>query len=401
MSTSNSHSQPGKSSDSNHNNACKNKSLLEIIFGTNVSEWEFSENALMKAMDLKIEQEKTKQQYYKLENLNRSIELFKLASTSGLPISQIHKLFNTDHGTAPPSPMKSEGNQLHNNTASARTSEYLPKTNVSLKSLKPLNTNTVSPTPMSRQPSPYKFPPPPSANGLPLPTTTNAQRRANSPARIGASAVAALTENISIKEEDVATRIPLGTRPQESPLNKKPASLHSRNLSLPIGKFTNPNIPSAMTSILSFNRDQQQPHSQTSPQQQQQQPQQQPQDPQASSSHPLLRKPGMVQKKHRRARSTSSFGVIDLSIIDEAKEKHLQRSPSPIRFNTSVTLTPQAQPTEARAKERPTLPQPPREARELRDDLDDRTCSESSSRNESPVRTITKDNSVGKILNST
>ncbi|CAI4051921.1 hypothetical protein SUVZ_14G2770 [Saccharomyces uvarum] len=399
MSTSNSHSQPGKSSDSNRNNACKNKSLLEIIFGTNVSEWAFSENALMKAMDLKIEQEKTKQQYYKLENLNRSIELFKLASSSGLPISQIHKLFNTDHGTAAPSPITSEGNPLHSSTASVRVSQHLPKTNASIKSIKPLNMNTVSPTPMSRQPSPYKFPPPPSANGLPLPSTTNAQRRANSPARIGASAVAALNENISIKEEDVATRIPISTKIQESPLNKKPALIHSRNLSLPIGKFTNPNIPSAMTSILSFNRDQQQPHSQPSPQQQQQQ---QPQDSHTSSSHALPRKPGMVQKKHRRARSTSSFGVIDLSIIDEAKEKHLQRSPSPIRFNTSVTLTPQGQPTESRAKERPsTIPQPLRETRELHDDLDDRTCSESSSRNESPVRTITKDNSVGKILNST
>ncbi|CAI4050474.1 hypothetical protein N7582_004924 [Saccharomyces uvarum] len=394
MSTSNSHSQPGKGSGSNRNNACKNKSLLEIIFGTNVSEWAYSENALMKAMDLKIEQEKTKQQYYKLENLNRSIELFKLASTSGLPISQIHKLFNTDQDTAAPSPMKSEGNPLHSTTAGVRVSEHLPKTDASIKSLKPLNMNTVSPTPMSRQPSPYKFPPPPSANGLPLPSTINAQRRANSPARIGASAVAALNENISIKEEDVATRITISTKTQESPLNKKQASLHSRNLSLPIGKFTNPNIPSAMTSILSFNRDQQQPHSQPSPQQQQQQ---QPQDSHTNNSHALPRKPGMIQKKHRRARSTSSFGVIDLSIIDEAKEKNLQRSPSPIRFNTSVTLIPQGQPTESRAQERP---QPLCEARQLHDDLDDRTCSESSSRNESPARTITKDNSVGKILNS-
>ena len=397
MSTFNSYSQPKESNDNSHNNVNKSKSLLDIIFGTNVSEWAFSENALMKAMDLKIEQEKTKQQYYKLENLNRSIELFKLASSSGLPINQIHKLFNTDHGAPAPSPMKAGGNQLHNNTESAQPSEHLPRLSGSIKSLKPLNMNTVSPTPMSRQPSPYKFPAPSSTNGLPHSTATNVQRRANSPARIGASAVAALNDNISIKEEDMARRIPSGTTSQESPLNKKPTSLHSRNLSLPIGKFTNPNIPSTMTSILSFNRDQQQPTSQLPPQQQQQQQQQ---DFHTHNLHTIPRKPGMVQKKHRRARSTSSFGVIDLSIIDEAKEKQLQRSPSPIHSNVPVALTSQDKPIESNMKEQPNMPQSVREGRQVHDDLDDRTCSESSSRNESPVRTITKDNSVGKILNS-
>lgn len=58
MSTFNSYSQPKESNDNSHNNVNKSKSLLDIIFGTNVSEWAFSENALMKAMDLKIEQER-------------------------------------------------------------------------------------------------------------------------------------------------------------------------------------------------------------------------------------------------------------------------------------------------------------------------------------------------------
>ncbi|CAI4050187.1 hypothetical protein SKDZ_14G2790 [Saccharomyces kudriavzevii ZP591] len=395
MSTFNSYSQSREGSDGSSNNAIKNKSLLEIIFGTNISEWTFSENALIKAMDLKIEQEKTKQQYYKLENLNRSIELFKLASTSGLPVNQIHKLFNTDHGASAPSPTKPEGKQPDNSIECARSSEQLPRINGNSSSLRPLNMNTVSPTPMSRQASPYKFPAPPSANGFQHSTATNAQRRANSPARIGASAVAALNENISIKEEDVDKLIPSGAKSQESPLNKKPVSLHSRNLSLPIGKFTNPNIPSTMTSILSFNRDQQpQPPSQPPPQQQHQ-------DLHMHNLHPIPKKPGMVQKKHKRARSTSSFGVIDLSIIDEVKEKHPQESPSPIRSNTVVALSSQDQLTESDTKARPPIPQPLREERQLHDELDDRTCSESSSRNESPVRTITKDNSVGKILNST
>ncbi|EJS41966.1 bop3p [Saccharomyces arboricola H-6] len=395
MSTFNSYSQSKENGDNSHDNTSKNKSLLEIIFGTNVSEWAFSENALMKAMDLKIEQEKTKQQYYKLENLNRSIELFKLASTSGVPISQIHKLFDTDHGAPAPSFTKPEANQLRNNgTASARSSEQLPRINGSIKSLKSLSMNTVSPTPMSRQPSPYKFPASSSANSLSRPATINVQRRANSPARIGASAVAALNENISIKEEGDIRQTSPGIKLQESPLNRKPSSLHSRNLSLPIGKFTNPNIPSTMTSILSFNRDQQQPPSQPPPQQQQ--------DLHTQNLHTFVKKPGMIQKKHRRARSTSSFGVIDLSIIDEAKEKNLQRSPSPVRSNTAATLTSQdPQTTESDIKERSTIPQPLPEAHGLHDDLDDRTCSESSSRNESPVRIITKDNSVGKILNST
>ncbi|CAI7436059.1 CRE_collapsed_G0047630.mRNA.1.CDS.1 [Saccharomyces cerevisiae] len=396
MSTFNSYSQPKESNDNSHNNVNKSKSLLDIIFGTNVSEWAFSENALMKAMDLKIEQEKTKQQYYKLENLNRSIELFNLASSSGLPINQIHKLFNTDHGVPASSPMKAGGNQPHNNTEGTQSSENLPRLNGSMKSLKPLNMNTVSPTPMSRQPSPYKFPASSSIGGISHSTVTNVQRRANSPARIGASAVAALNDNISIKEEDVARRIPSGTKSQESPLNKKPTSLHSRNLSLPIGKFTNPNIPSTMTSILSFNRDQQQPLSQPLPP-----PPQQQQDLHTHNLHTIPRKPGMVQKKHRRARSTSSFGVIDLSIIDEAKEKQVQRSPSPIHSNVSVALTSHDKPIESNMKEQPNMLQSVREGRQVHDDLDDRTCSESSSRNESPVRTITKDNSVGKILNST
>ncbi|CCH62182.1 hypothetical protein TBLA_0G02420 [Henningerozyma blattae CBS 6284] len=79
------------------NNPEKNsKSLLEVIFGPDITDWSFSEEALIRALDYKVESEKTKQQYYKFEVINRSIELLKIAKTMGLSNSEIISLFKNE-----------------------------------------------------------------------------------------------------------------------------------------------------------------------------------------------------------------------------------------------------------------------------------------------------------------
>ncbi|EDO18289.1 hypothetical protein Kpol_1039p39 [Vanderwaltozyma polyspora DSM 70294] len=73
------------------------KSLSELIFGNDIDNSSITEEGLSKAIEVKIETEKTKQQYYRLENVKNSIELLKLAINAGIPSNDISKLFMQDN----------------------------------------------------------------------------------------------------------------------------------------------------------------------------------------------------------------------------------------------------------------------------------------------------------------
>lgn len=329
------------------------RALFEVLFGAKVTESSLTEGALVKALDLKVEQERTKQQYYRLENINRSIELFKLARDLGVPTQDISKLFNSEASFATGS---STVNTINN--ASNVLKENNPTGNV----LKIGSSELRHSESLSRQPLSYRFPPA-GSNLPPKPVSINGGnlsscRRTNSPARIGAHAVAALNDSVVLKEEEMS--------PSDSPfmtrnINGSNYNTHSRNLSLPLARYSSPSIPSGMTSILSFNKDTVEPMSHSSSYSN------------TNNNNTTLRRSAMIQKKHRRSRSASSFGVIDLNVIDDAKRQDLQRRKSQ-ESSTSA---------------------------EKHHDYDEKTCSESSSRNESPVRSNGKSiNPVEKLLNS-
>lgn len=302
----------------NDTNVLKGKNTLtKIIFGEDVQIHKYDQVTLQKAIDLKIEQERTKQQYYKLENTNKTMELLNLSSRLNIPLSQLSSLLS-------PVSIKSD---ISPNVTNSNNFKF-PATSHDNNKL------TVPP------------------NGMVT------HRRVNSPARIGANAVAALAINngnrdhMIIKEEedddgDDDTRIDNNNNNPISPLTKKLPTFHnyitsrdnvynakplrhSRNLSLPsMNKFTNstnniinsssPHIPEGMTSILSFNNVTNDTFIEK---------------PKPESAHnsnlKILEKSQIVntlkvhnsiqKKQHRRAKSacsSSAFGVIDLNITEE------------------------------------------------------------------------------------
>ncbi|QLL31465.1 hypothetical protein HG536_0B03280 [Torulaspora globosa] len=313
------------------------RSLFEVLFGAKVEDTNLTANVLEKALELRIEQERTKQQYYRLENASRTIELFTMAKEYGVPSYEIPKLFG--------------GEELNIGSSGFRSGA----SNIGVP------TSTVTDCSV-KQPLCYKFPPA-GSNLRPKPVagdaTTLAARRANSPARIGAYAVAALNEAASLKEEDQQLKF----SPFPTNANHSVAS-HSRNLSLPVAKTAGSDIPSEMTSILSFGKDYNEQISNSAGF--------------GDSNQPGLRKASMVHKKHRRTRSGSSFGVIDLNMVDAHKQLSLPK------LKTQVDQLP-IQSTEKNP--------------EKRFDYDEITCSENSSRNGSPTQSKNT-NSVANLLNS-
>ncbi|KAF6009489.1 hypothetical protein HII13_003568 [Brettanomyces bruxellensis] len=69
-------------------------SPLQGIFGPNAAEWNYSEQTLREALEVKRQQEITKQEYYKAENSTRVLELLKVAINSQLSESTIALMFN-------------------------------------------------------------------------------------------------------------------------------------------------------------------------------------------------------------------------------------------------------------------------------------------------------------------
>lgn len=346
----------------------RRSSLLEIIFGQQISDVineqnKLPEATLAKAIDFKIEQEKTKQQYYKLANMDKCLDLLKFAKEYGIPPQHLIHLIN------------------NNDT---------PSNNTTITAANHQETHTHSNTSNTIGNEPYKFPPPTDASKS---TTTNNNnstvststigtdrrtfhRRTNSPARIGANAVAALSDSLTIKEEDASDI--------ESPLkNKFPVTInnnrsnnnsHNRNMSLPtMNKFLSPSVPTNMTSILNFEDNNStkidQPHpksARNSPVNNKRAPHiiintgnnnsnvndntdnspKRAELPLVTDTNNFLKRPfpvrsssgNSIQKKmHRRARSTTvipSFGVIDLNVIDQQASQN--KGPSLSNINNNI-----------------------------------------------------------------
>lgn len=341
-------------------NHTRSKSVLDVIFGNSVTDWNVSEGTLLKSIDFKIEQEKTKQQYYKLEGLNKTIELLKLATNANIPSSQISRLFGD---LSPGSEESSRQSQSTNETKTIPATEFLsPNRNGTVPS-SPTNDGVSLRAPVS-----YRFPA--NSNGGP-PRPVRTHHRTNSPARIGAHAVANLNEVISVKEEPE----PNNVLHPSSPLGRKSqlVSNHTRNYSEPSRFFTSSttlnNITGPVTTVLDF-----EPHNKSGKGRQPRNST----DMLESDAHKLRngsKRLGGITKRHRRTRSASSFGVIDLNIINDANSESLEKA----SINRMM---------EERKGRAPTLI----------NDNDDRTCSESSSRTESPNR-FSRRSSVTKLLN--
>lgn len=310
------------------------RSLLEVLLGTKVDDTDLGQGALEKGLELRVEQERTKQQYYKLENTTRSIELLKMAREIGISPQDIPKLFNgEDFNVAAPVPTNGKP---------------------SIGSI---------PDSTSKQPLSYRFPP--AGSTLPpkpvsTPNSLLPAKRTHSPARIGAHAVAALNESITLKEEESSNHLsPFVHRPNAQLSN------HNRNLSLPMTKSASPSIPSGMTSILSFGKDNTEQLQSNMPNG-------------IDIDNAGLRKIPMLHKRHRRARSASSFGVIDLKMKEDSNKQELPK------LKTQINSLPM----------QPSVTYP-----EKLHDPDEKTCSESSSRNGSPTQ-VKNTSSVAKLLNS-
>lgn len=252
----------------------KGSSLLEIIFGPHVTDVmnesnEFPESTLVRAIDLKIEQERTKQQYYKLANMDKCLEMLKFAKGYGVPPQHLVHLVNND--VSIPSNNNNNENKNKNNNSSKQVKTPTALEGSNNKGDGSAITSTFN--------SPYKFPATKplkatnsnsaggnnsnnsntgnTGNGS-QPERRTYHRRTNSPARIGANAVATLSDSISIKEEELSD---LDYPPKSKisiPMNRTNSgpNTHNRNLSLPtMNKFLNTSIPTNMTSILNFDDD--------------------------------------------------------------------------------------------------------------------------------------------------
>lgn len=71
-----------------------NEQLAQLLGLGTTAEWPYSEKSLIEMVQLQREKEITKQQYYKLENTNKSIELLKLALNSQVPSYLIPIIFS-------------------------------------------------------------------------------------------------------------------------------------------------------------------------------------------------------------------------------------------------------------------------------------------------------------------
>ncbi|SCW01972.1 LAFE_0E11320g1_1 [Lachancea fermentati] len=310
------------------------KQIMASLFGAQCTDWPFPEESLTQALEFKSQQEKTKQQYYRLESVNKSIELLKTAMNANVPGHMIPQLF------------QGVGGDLNPTQDSLPTIDKLPQVKVTSKATDsaPLN---------------YRFPAPTKNTVI-----DTRHRRTNSPARIGAAAVAVLTENNHLKEEESA-EIPEPSRAERSPLQLRS---HRRNLSLPIARpnavqpdhpipYTGRKQQHAMTSVLNFGSWQ-------------------------NFSPPaptIAKKPTGVIRKHRKTKSANTiptFGVIDLNVINQVRLPELSKDDHylPHRNNSG----------------------------ENKNDSDDqRTCSEHSSKESTPLAQVSKGpNFANNLLNS-
>lgn len=251
---------------------------LAVLLGSNVKNWPYSEDTLVHALQLRSQQEQTKRQYYKLENVNKTLEMLKTAVSAGIPVNLIPQLFNSDH-----SGMETDPADLRHMNHSKEQSPLLAVPDKQMKS--------------------YKFPP---ENQSLRPPTTGAElkthRRTHSPARIGAEAVAALNSSMALKEKELH-----GNDDERRKTIGSERHIHKRMMSMPIFK----NEPT--TGVLNFSAWQTYNGQNL------------------SGNHPgsgrKLTTTGPSSfphavRKHRRTHSTNSaFAVIDLNSINQVAFK--------------------------------------------------------------------------------
>ncbi|AGO11555.1 AaceriADL231Wp [[Ashbya] aceris (nom. inval.)] len=278
---------------SQKNSACDHAEAVPAIsslLGPQVANWPYSETSLIHALELKVEQEKTKQQYYKLENVNRSIDLVKTALEAQVPGHFIPLLFkymvNEDAKHEVLSEIGSWGQaeQTRNVAGAAPAAEA--RTQAPLSYRFPPETHTLA----VEEATPVRA-------MARSPTVKNERRKTRSPAR---SATAddrdrALSRLAQDSDRDPKLRSAfLAPAPLHGPRG------HRRNISLPSLQLYQRQTPlqqatgspekKPLRTVLNFGSWQ--------------------------SYNPHLQKTISSQqgvRKHRRARSASTFGVIDLN----------------------------------------------------------------------------------------
>ncbi|KAG7811684.1 hypothetical protein KL921_001950 [Ogataea angusta] len=86
-------------------------SFMNTLFGCNSDKWPHNEESLVLALQTRIQQERTKQEYYKVEQLNKTLELVKLAAQINVPPELIPVLVPERSGTLP-APNKADSNPM-------------------------------------------------------------------------------------------------------------------------------------------------------------------------------------------------------------------------------------------------------------------------------------------------
>ncbi|AET38799.1 Bop3p Ecym_3308 [Eremothecium cymbalariae DBVPG len=303
---------------------------ISSLLGPQVTSWPYSETSLIHALELKVEQEKTKQQYYRLENVSRSIDLVKIAIDAHVPGNSIPLLFNNNIG-------EEKSTELLETLATAgRTGRNVFQSGIKAK-LGEAGQETagvhVVESGLSAAPLNYKFPPEQlqtqysqsgggggagagagrvSKDTRSTATVKSAHRRTHSPARIGAAAVAALNEaSTSLKETEHEHETSEAERAREACSVPPPAPVltkgHKRNISLPSlqlyprhSSSQSDSFPiehkKPLTTVLNFASWQ--------------------------AYNPQLQKTISSQagvRRHRRSRSASTFGVIDLNLVNQVR----------------------------------------------------------------------------------
>ncbi|ODV65087.1 hypothetical protein HYPBUDRAFT_88454, partial [Hyphopichia burtonii NRRL Y-1933] len=180
--------------------------LLSLL-GPNVSSFPFSESAYVEALKLRTEQEKTKQEYYKLETANKNLNIIQMALNAQVPSNLIPSMCvgiqnpNQDprlrsHSQFPQSPLVPVVSTFQpGHSRSSSSKDIYGHDN--------LNANPIPPMQ-------FKF----GAGSLNQPSMVN--RRPLSPAKIGAAAVA-----------NLAT-------PTNTYRAKRTLPLHQRHFSMPV-----------------------------------------------------------------------------------------------------------------------------------------------------------------------
>ncbi|CDO95519.1 unnamed protein product [Kluyveromyces dobzhanskii CBS 2104] len=270
---------------------------LAVLLGSNVKSWPYTEETLVHALQLRSQQEQTKRQYYKLENVNRSLELLKTAVSAGIPAGVIPQLFNNDGSSG-----KAETADTHR---VEHAKEQSPLTAAPDKQLKT-----------------YKFPPGnPSIKTHSADSEVRTHRRTHSPARIGAEAVAALNNSMVLREKESHNNEEAGPK---TPTPQ--TSTHQRVMSMPIHLKNE-----STTGVLNFSAW----HTYNG--------QNHVSNQQGSGRKPIISSSSPSSngiRKHRRPNTTNSaFGVIDLNSINQVSYKQSHSRSRSVNETTAVHNT--------------------------------------------------------------